>query len=418
MYWMRSSARLLRLDYGEIIDGFFAKVFSADTKSQQRRLQCRRRPGMGARPTILMSSMNMGLVIGEAAASDVEEIISFHNAAYGDDRKPEHWIWEYKGNYPDSFVFTIIKDGEQVIATQAMIPIHIYVRGKRFLSGKSENTLLHPKYRGRGLIQDLYEFAVSLCKAKGMQFIWGYTPSIAAIKALGKIRFLTYNHVMYDSISALDLRCALSGVREENIGGVKKVVKSLKLLLLWLYSSMRRATCWPSDKGFLVRERLADQQDLDNFYDRLRKRCPDLIHINLDEKYLRWRIYNHPIFKYRTYFVYGDDLLVAYAFVNTHDRCMAHLTDFTFESVKAGRFLLQRILSEMRTEGIGAVTFFGNSRNPTIKRTFRLLQRFGFLKRKTSMHFVLRNLSFGDEESLFDVTSWYMNGLWTEGYRM
>jgi GNAT superfamily N-acetyltransferase len=359
--------------------------------------------------------MGIDLETREVLASDVEKTISFHNAAYGDDRRPEHWMWEYKGNYPDSFVFTIIKDEEQIIATQGMIPIYIYVRGKRLLSGKSENTLLHPKYRGGGLFQDLYEFAASLCKAKGMKCIWGYT---SAVKAFRRFRFRTFEHVMHASVSILSLRCALSGVYEQNIDMMRKAVKSLALFLSWLYASMLRATCWPSARGLLVRERLADQQDIDNLYERLGNRCPDLIHISLDERYLRWRIYNHPIFKYRTYFVYENDLLRAYAFVNTHNRRMAYLTDFTFESVNAGKFLLQRALSEMRAEGIEAVTFWGNKRNPTIERTFKLLQRFGFRRKETAMHFVLRNLSFGDEESLLDVTNWYMNGLWTEGYRM
>ena len=353
--------------------------------------------------------------IREVLASDVEKIISFHNAAYGDDRRPEHWMWEYKENNPDSFVFTIIKDEKQIIATQGMIPIYIYVRGRRLLSGKSESTLLHPKYRGGGLFQNLYEFAVSLCKAKGMKCIWGYT---SAVKAFRRFQFRIYEDVMYASVSILDLRCALAGVHEQNIDMMKKVVRSLALFLSWLYASMLRVTCRSSSRGLLVRERLADQQDIANLYERLENRCPDLIHISLGERYLRWRIYNHPIFKYRTYFVYENDLLRAYAFVNTHDRRMAYLTDLTFESVNAGKFLLQRVLNEMRAEAIGAVTFWGNKRNPIIKRTFKLLQGFGFLRRRTSMHFVLRNLSFGDEESLLDVTNWYMNGLWTEGYRM
>lgn len=363
--------------------------------------------------------MSTGLAIREVAASDVEKIISFHNAAHGDNRKPEHWMWEYKGNYPDSSVFTIIEDGEQIVATLGMIPIYIYVQGKRLLCGKCENALLHPEYRGRGLFQDLFEFALSLCKARGMQFAWAYAAAIATVKAVRKIRFHTYDNMIYDSVSILDPRCNLSGVWERNANAVKKVIKSLTFLLFWLYSSILRATCWPSgSRELVVRETLADQQDLDNLYKRLRNRYPDLIHIHLDEKYLRWRLYNHPVFEYRTYFVYEGDLLVAYAFVNTHNRRMAYLTDFTFESVDAGKFLLQRVLDEMCAEDVGAATFWGNKRNPVIRRTFGLLRRFGFVQRKTPNHFVIRNLSFGDEEGLLDMTHWHMNGLWTEGYRM
>lgn len=359
--------------------------------------------------------MNMDLEIREVAASDVKEIVSFHNVAWGDSRKPEHWIWEFMGNYPDSFVFTIIKDREQVVGTQGMIPIYIYMRGKRLLSGKSESTLLHPEYRGRGLFQNLYEFAISLCKDRGMQCIWGYT---TAIKAFRKAGFHTYEHAMYSSISILNLWRALPWIREQNIGAAKKMIVFLMSFPFWFYSSMLRATCRFSDRGLVVRERLTDQRDLGSLYERLRSRYPNQIDIDLDERYLQWRIYNHPIFQYRTYFVYEGELLRAYAFVNTHDKRMAYLTDFTFESVEAGKPLLERILSEMCAEGIGAVMFFGNRTNLVISQAFKLLQRLGFVQIPSPSHFVLRNLSSEDEESLFDVANWYMNGLWTEGYRM
>lgn len=360
----------------------------------------------------------MDLEIREVTPSDVEKAISLHNAAYGDKKKPEHWIWEYKGGYPDSSVFTIIEDGDLIIATQGMIPIYVYVRGKRVLSGKSENTLLHPKYRGKGLLQNLYEFAVSLCQIRGMEFIWGYSSSIAAIKALRKIRFLAYGSLMYISVSTIGPRLALSGVREENVGAVKRAVRSLVVLLLWVYSSIFRVMCWGSDTGLSVRDRLADQQDLADLYERLRNRYPDLIHIDLDERYLQWRIHDHPIFKYRTYFVYEGDLLRAYAFVNMHDKRRVYLTDFTFETHSAGKFLLQKVLGQLRTEGVGAVVFWGNKQNPAMNRVFGLLQSFGFLRRKDPTHVVLRNLSFEDGEALLDMANWYLNGLWTEGYRM
>lgn len=358
---------------------------------------------------------SVDLEMREAATTDVEKIISFHNDAHKDNRKPEHWKWEYKGNYPDSFVFTVIKDAGQIIATQGMIPYYIYVRGKRLLTGKSENTLLNPKYRGGSLFQDLYEFAVSLCKTRGMQCIWGYTP---ATKALRRFRFHVYEYVMHGSISILNVRCALSEVLGEDTSAVKKVTKSLTFLSLWVYSAIIRATSQIPDTGLLVREKLADQHDLENLYERLKMKYPDLIHIDLDERYLRWRIFNHPFFKYRTHFVYEGDLLRAYAFVNTHNKRRAYLTDFTFETANAGKFLLKRILNQLQAEGIGAVSFWGNERNPLMKGPFDLLRRFGFVQRKTSAHFVLRNLSVGDQESLSDVTNWYMNGLWTEGHQM
>jgi hypothetical protein len=357
----------------------------------------------------------MSLEPQEALPSDVEQIVSFHNAAYGNSRKPEHWMWEYKGNYPDLFVFTVIKDQDQIVATQGMIPIYLSIQGKRLFSGKSDSTLLNPQYRGGSLFQELYEIAVALCRDRKMSCIWGYT---AAVKAFEKFQFRTYEYVMWSSISILNLRRALSELGQKDSGAARRVIEALKVLGFWLYSSLLRATYRSSGQGLAIGKELAHPQDLEHLYQRLREKHSPLIHIDLDEQYLRWRVYGHPIFKYKTYFVYEDDCLTAYAIVNSHDKRMAYLVDFTFESVNAARFLLQQILRELQTQDFRAVTFWANRTNPVAQQTFLLLRRFGFLERKTTMHFVLRNLAVDDEENLFEVANWYMNGLWTEGYRI
>lgn len=355
----------------------------------------------------------MDVLMKESELQDVDEIVAFHNAAYGDNRKLEHWMWEYKGNDPSLSVFTVIKNGERIVATQGMMPYYIKVQGKRFLFAKSENTLLHPKYRGGTLFQDFYDYAASLCLSRGMQCIWGYTP---AVKALRRFGFRVYEDVMYDSISTLSLKRVLARVSDNNVRTAKRVIKSIKVIALWVFSSIFRSTRRISDKGLSIKECLANKRDLENLYQRLRTYHPSLIHIDLDEKYLGWRICGHPIFKYKTYFVYEGDLLRAYAIVNTYNRDRAYLTDFTLETVNAGEFLLKQLLHQLCADDIGYISFLGNVRNPTIKRTFQLLRRFGFVRRPTGMNFVLRNLTFDDESTLFEVENWYMNGLWTEGY--
>jgi len=360
----------------------------------------------------------MDLRTKEATIADAEEIVSFHNAAYGDSQKPEHWMWEYRGHYPNLSVFAVITDAERIIATQGMIPVYINVGGRRVLSGKSENTLSNPDYRGKGVFQGLYEFAVSMCKLKGMQCVWGFSSSDKALNVLRKCQFRIYERMMYTAISITSLRYAPSEILEQGKAGLKeRVLRFVGFSLLWLYASLFRVTCRVPDKGFLVREDLVRQQDLDDLYQHFRQVYPGLIHVDLNAEYLHWRVYGHPIFKYKTYFVYEGDVLRAYAFVNAHNRRHAYLTDFTFESVSAGKVLIQRVLRDMRAEDVGVVTFFGNQSNPAAKKTFELLRKFGFVKRGWT-YFVLRNISFEDERSLFDPTHWYMNGLWTEGYEM
>lgn len=358
----------------------------------------------------------------EAGVRDIESIVSFHNATYGNSRTPEQWIWEYKGNDPESSVFVLITDNGRVIATQGMLPIDIFVRGRKILSGKSESTLLDPKYRGGTIFSDLYEFAVSKCKDREMHCIWGYT---GAIKAFKKFQFRVFD-IMYDSSLLMDFQAGLSEVWHSESTFVRKIAASIRLVLVWLRSTI--AGIWGESLGssknrFSIKENLESQADLDELYERLRTEYPDLIHIAQDEGYLKWRILDHPFLNYTRFFVYEKELLRAYVYVNASDRRIAYLTDFTFEDAHAGYFLLQRVLKQLRQAKKPVyVSFFGNAENPLVSNVFDLLRRFGFSRKRarSSMSFVVRNLSLQgeDEQCLFDVRNWYMCGLWTDGFRM
>ena len=50
-------------------------------------------------------------------------------------------------------------------------------------------------------------------------------------------------------------------------------------------------------------------------------------------------------------------------------------------------------------------------------RVFQLLKQFGAKISDSDQYFVLRNLSYPDEEWLLDIKNWYLNGLWSEGYK-
>ena len=137
----------------------------------------------------------------------------------------------------------------------------------------------------------------------------------------------------------------------------------------------------------------------------------------MDENYLRWRVYDHPFFKYEPYFLYEGQTLKAYAFINRHESGRAYISDLTFESATEGRILLQRILRDMKDKGVGIVAFHGNETNPAINKIFQLLRRHGFLK-LAWIHMVIRNLNSDQEDLIFNEKNWYMNGLSTEGYEI
>jgi hypothetical protein len=353
----------------------------------------------------------------EIENNEISEVMSFHNLSYRDKRTVKDWIWEYKGNYPNLFVFTVIKDGDKVVGTQGMIPVYLNIKGETHLSGKSENSLLDPKYRGGERFKELYDFAMALCKERKMRCVWGFTSAVKVWR--NKLGFSVYEDAMYASMLILKPRQFITQIRKSKQDVVRKTAKSLAVMLLSLYSATRGFTfrCLKrTSRDFSIEQRLRSSSDISELYKRLREKYAELIHIEMDEKYIAWRIFDNPNVEYATFFAYEDILLKAYCFVALSKSGEAYLSDLTFEDYEAGSFLLKKILHQFRRRKVTSAHFMGNIRNPLIATIFGLLKNSGFIKRD-STPFVLKNIFCEDEKFLSNIRNWYINGLWTEGFQ-
>ncbi|MFQ5652170.1 MAG: GNAT family N-acetyltransferase [bacterium] len=358
------------------------------------------------------------LEIRDIEDTDVEAAVSLHNDYYGEDRTAEQWLWEYKSNYRDLFVFNVAESGGRIIATQGMIPIYVNIKGKRCLTGKSENSLVDPRHQGI-LFFKLYQTAMSRCREKNIHCVWGYTRQGLVWKK--GLRFNVYDAIMSESVFVSNPFRALPEVLARKWRTRFKIAVACSLLPACLYSHLRRV--WASNllrkgsrKKYVVEDRLRRIGDLEELYRRLRKIHPQLIHLDQDENYLNWRIYKNPNVDYQTTFVYEGEMLRAYCYLSQNDKHTAFLTDFTFEEEDAGAFLLRAVLQQCRKQRAGLVYFMGNSKNRLIATVLKLLQGAGFVSKRSAEAFVLKNITYEDEEFLYDIRNWYVHGLWSEGY--
>lgn len=355
----------------------------------------------------------------EIEDSEIDEAVSFHNAEYGTKRTSKQWLWEYRGNYPELSVFVVIKDKERIVGTQGMIPIYLNVKGRKCLSGKSENTLLKRECRGRGLFTRLYDFALARSKDKGMCCVWGFTSVPNAIKLLKRLGFVFYSNVVSEVILFLNIRKYISSIliSKRSIG--IRIAKSFLVISIHLLS--RGNIHVPSGKTseqrqFSIEQKLRQESDVGNLYERLRKEYPNLIYIEQDGKFLFWRVFNNPNFRFATYFVYEQNLLRAYCYVSLANPEDVYISDLTFENGEAGDYLVEKVIEVFRKRSAASIAYMGNTQNQLIKGVLDLLKKHGFF-RFGSESFVLKNLSTLNTKCL-DVENWYLNGLWREGYTL
>jgi len=345
------------------------------------------------------------------------EEFSLHNAVYNEARTRRDWVWEYATHLPSLSVFTVAKHRNRIVGTQGMLPIYLNIRGQRHLTGKSESSLMERDYRGGTIFRDLYAYAMAICEAQGMCCVWGFTSAVSVWR--DKLGFSVYEGVMQTYALALT-RGPIPETKGRKRGALSRSALSTASTLFYLYCLIRRTFFKKiqnvDHENFVVEEKLRNISDLDRLYERLRVRNDEMIHIVLHPEYISWRITENPNVKYRTCFLYDGELLRAYTYLNIDKDNVVRLTDFTAEDEVSAVVLLDYLLTVLSMDKVRFLLFMGNIKNPLIREVLSVFKKAGFFRLGTfRMSFVLKNISC--EESLNQVSNWYMNGLWTEGYQ-
>ncbi|MEO0473125.1 MAG: GNAT family N-acetyltransferase [Bacteroidota bacterium] len=128
-----------------------------------------------------------------ADESDYQNINNFFNRIYGTNRSLEAFYWEFHHCPHGSAIYVVAEDDGKVIGTNCVIPIDLITADQHIIrSGKSEDTLVDPAYRGQKIFYRIYEFLFEKCREANIQVIWGFT---SAKKPFRKAGFsVPYDH--------------------------------------------------------------------------------------------------------------------------------------------------------------------------------------------------------------------------------
>ena len=358
---------------------------------------------------------NSNITFHNTGIDDARVLIDFHNSYYHTSRTVDQWIWEHKTCNPEKAVFTYACDGDLVIGTQAMLPIEMRIGRETVLTGKSESTLISPVYRGTGVINRLYEYAVDTCIQKGMQFIWGFTEAVHAFQRFGfnvyagPELFVKINSPVNQFLHLLKYNPKLF-LQADNLGKIRKTAH----LLLFSKKPEHRVSS-NSLAEYKVKEDKTNINDLNWLYDKLASRYPDTIFLNYNEQFFSWRIWHHPFIQYNELQVYVGSDLVGNAVVATHNNS-ATISSLAAVDPGATSVLLDAIINRFGGKVI-RLQYFGNLDDKVSDNVIKQLVNYGFSSYGSS-HLVVRDLSAGSYPQIHDICSWQVNGLFTEGFDM
>lgn len=342
-------------------------------------------------------------IIGKSVLT---ELITFHNQYHNGNRRNAEWNWQFGIHRPLDTVYSVLKENDQIIATQAMMPTVIQTHCGKIFTGKSEDTLIVPEHRKKDLMSNFYEFSVNLCKQKSMKFIWGFT---AAVKAFRKYGFMSFDVFQTYEKPGGNLFPTLFSRLKSREPVWRKSCGCLKYLYNFAFEKIRTKKIEPINEFHVLKQKI-EASALSDFYNKIRKRYPKIIIIDYNNSFLNWRIRQHPFLRYEEYQVLKGRNLIAYAIVMLNQNKL-FISDIASLDSTATLILINKLHNNYYKK-VGNFVVKLNKLNPLSNAIISNLTSFGF-KKTYCDNFIIKNLTDKMPDSLNEIENWYLTGLWT-----
>ncbi len=296
-------------------------------------------------------------------------------------RTNAQWMWEFASSSPEPPPYTVATHQNRIIGTQAYVPIELLHDGSVALSGKDEDTLIHPRFRGMGLLDEMYGRLLPRARKDGVAVLWGFTSTA--------VRPLIRNG--YRSIGRFEVMRANP------------------------FRHTRRRT------GVPVTELPEPDERCDRFSIEFGRRVGGLT-LHLSARFLRWRLYENPFRHYHVFAAHADDRIVGLSvFKIEHQQAAGMVSDLV--AIPTASHDLTDILNALllpgldlfRSHGCSAAEARPSGQHPFNRIVRTVLARHGFesVPAPSAPEFLVLPLA-GDDQSFVNMNRWRITELMRE----
>jgi hypothetical protein len=254
--------------------------------------------------------------------SDIVQVNEVYNTAYGNIRPDRYFEWEFLNGPWGKAIYVIAEDmeksGNKIIGTQSAIPIVMTDGVSEVLTAKSEDTFVHPDYRGQKLFDKMYDMLFDECIKSGIQYIWGFT---YAKKPFEKIGF----SIPFSTVQGIKVNRPMKAAKTLiALNPANNLKSKLKIFLGSYYSYFKTI----SQKGGEVETEIDSDFNLFSNRQKFLLESEGLWSIKFTPEYLQWRLNKNP---------YPNDF---YSMTNSNKGIL-------FNSKKDGVIYVEDILTEI-----------------------------------------------------------------------
>lgn len=347
-----------------------------------------------------------------AEEKDFIRINDFHNRIYSSNRTMEQFYWEFLDCPHGKSIYIIGEDDEKIVGTNCVIPISLTdSNNKTILTGKSEDTLVDPEYRGQNIFYNLYQVLFDKCIESNIKVIWGFTSAIKPFKKLGFQ--VPFSHQQSLAVKSIHKSYKyLSGLNQRNT-----LIDNLKILSLCAVSKLRISFYRKTDevKNFHV-SRHEITSDIEKLIIENLKIRKGAYAIKQSVEYMKWRVYKNPnYYKVHTFGFYDSNKnLKAIIVANSNPRKVAYVIFSVFNPSMSQKEIVSMIsymTKELFKEGVDLIRnwhFNHNSLNINETKSYR---KAGYNHLNRGVGFVWKEL--GDYQ--IDPVGFYLSRIATQG---
>lgn len=355
-------------------------------------------------------------IINEDEIHSVNEV---YNVAYGNIRPDKFYEWEFlKGTWGKA-IYIVAEDqdrtGNKIIGTQCAIPIKfINSEGKEILTAKSEDTYVHPEYRGHKLFDSMYDLLFAECKKANIQYIWGFTYARKPFEKIGfEIPFETIQGISVNSISKSYNYLAL-------LNSKNNYIEKLKIYTLCIYSYIVFSILYIF--SFSKIDHIVEEFNFKIFYNLFQKILrsnKNLWSINKTNNYFQWRLIDNPFNNlYSQLSFYEGSNSIANVIINRRKEGFIYIEEMIFDNsitTKNKIYILKSLFRYIKKKySYSLIRFWGFPTNQINKEEISLLKKCGFVFVNKGTYFVWKTLVNENNIEPFNIL---ISRLYTQGNR-
>lgn len=347
-----------------------------------------------------------------ATAEDYININEFHNRIDKPYRSIEQFYWEFRDGPIGASIYVVAEDGDKIVGTNCVIPINLIDSNGKFIkSGKSEDTLVDPSYRGQNIFNNIYEFLFEECKKHGVSVIWGFT---SANKPFEKLGF----EIPYDHQQGLAVNQVLESYKFlKTLNPKNKFKDKIKIFGLCLFSKLKfKLNILPDSSEFQLSEIEGKSSISESLIQSNLEKYPNSFAIHQNESFQHWRIYSNPnYFKTNTFiFKNSEGQIIALFETNTTKSRVSYINQSSFSSdiSELEKAKMIRMLTKfMFKRGVKLVRSWLFNTNELNKNEIQFFEKAGHFYLKRGISLVWKKLDDND----LNVFDFYLSRIASQG---